>query len=364
MNKLMRSASPFIYTMLALAVSTPQAFADDSFPTIHGVVSSEVENDWAYRSDDSGAEVNTLYTTIEPTITIGLTDRLSIETGLVFEPVQATDAGEDTSFDNEGLYVEQLKMIFGTEKWSLFGGKFNPSFGSAWDLAPGVYGTDFAEDYEQTERLGLGGSYTLGNDAQGEYTLSANLFMADRTPLSDALFTKRERLHLSDGGINNTRWPSSFSVTMDGENTGGIANLGTHIGYYNQADGTKDSGLDRETAYTIGLDYAYPVTDRLEATFLGEWAGIRDSGGSSDDVDYYTAGTALILDSHWNLSLSHTSRTTSLSGGDDIHDKMTQISGGYAFDNGITVDAGYKTAREDGTDTDTLGVLVGYGFEF
>jgi hypothetical protein len=41
-------------------------------------------------------------------------------------------------------------------------GKLNPGFGVAWDKAPGIYGTDLAEDYEISERISVVGTWQVG----------------------------------------------------------------------------------------------------------------------------------------------------------------------------------------------------------
>lgn len=41
-------------------------------------------------------------------------------------------------------------------------GKLNPGFGIAWDKAPGIYGTDLAEDYEISERISVFGTRQVG----------------------------------------------------------------------------------------------------------------------------------------------------------------------------------------------------------
>ena len=125
---------------------------------------------------------------------IRLTPRLL----LVLEPVLeslsegAASASNDRNFGDLGLSVETFFLTYNAEEHGLFVGKFNPLFGRAWDLAAGLYGSDFAEDYEITERLGIGGYFDL-SPSLGINRLSASMFLADTTLLSETAFNNRGR---------------------------------------------------------------------------------------------------------------------------------------------------------------------------
>lgn len=361
-------ASCFLTAVSMLAVICvlgQSAYAEDAEKRFSGDVSFEVQNDFVTESDDDDAEVNTLTTTIEPSIKVALTERLAIEAGLVLEQVQDPDAGDDTYFDNHGVYVEQLKLSYSGENWSVFAGKYNAVFGTAWDVTPGVYGVDFAEDYEMTEKLGLGGS--IGHDfgVLGTQTLSAGLFFADTSFLSNSSITKRDDLDLNDGGVANTEDFASFTASLDGADFAGLKGLNTHLSLRSQSEGHVDTDTVRENGYAAGINYTRPLSERVEMFVMGEWAGLRDEGGTSGkDVDYLNLGGSLVFDSHWNLGASFTSRDTKETGLAELDDEMYQISAGYAFDNGFGIDVGYKSSEESDVDTQTAGVLLSYGYEF
>lgn len=350
----------------ALCLLSPlnSSFAAEFDPQLNGIVSFEIQNDWAYDSDDPDADVNTLFTKIEPYLILSFNDRLALEAGLVLEPVQDPDAGDDTEFSNEGLYVQELKFTYTGDNFGLFAGKYNPTFGTAWDLAPGIYGPDFAEDYELAERIGFGGSYAFGSEQVGNHTLTGNAFFLDTSVLSESTVTKRGNTDKSDGGVSNTEDLSSFSATFDSEELAGVEGLNTHLGYYNQSEGDADIGLDNETGYAVGANYTFPVSDDVDVTALGEWVGIMNSGGSNDDLNYLTTSLSLTVNNHWNFSASYTNRDTDVSGGSDVDDYVYQLSVGYAFDNGLAVDVGYRGSEESSVDTQMMGALVSYTYEF
>jgi len=72
----------------------------------------------------------------------------------------------------------------------------------------------------------------------------------------------------------------------------------------------------------------------------------------------------IIIDETWNVAASWTGRETDVSGGTDIDDDLFQLSAGYAFENGLQIDAGYRYAEEGGIDTHIIGTLLSYSFDF
>lgn len=64
----------------------------------------------------------------------------------------------------------------------------------------------------------------------------------------------------------------------------------------------------------------------------------------------------------FNLAVAWTGRDTD--NGTNGDDFQLQFSAGYAFDFGLYVHIGWKFAEEAGIDTETLGVLAAYTFEF
>ena len=128
-------------------LSVNDAYAADPIPRVDIDGKAEVQNDWAFAADTSNLRSNDLTLSIEPDITFHLAPGLTLVSELVLESLSEVVAGNDRNFGDLGLSVETLFLAYAGNGFGARGGKINPAFGRAWDLAPGLYGTDFAEDY-------------------------------------------------------------------------------------------------------------------------------------------------------------------------------------------------------------------------
>lgn len=135
------------------------ALSDSIFkPSISGEIVTEWQNEYTYKSDDANNELNNMFGRIEVAPTIGITEHIFIDGVIVTEPFdQGIDKnpGDDRYFKSEGTFIEEVKLNFEIGNFAIWGGKFNPEFGTAWDFGRGIWGEDFAEDYEVTEKLAL-----------------------------------------------------------------------------------------------------------------------------------------------------------------------------------------------------------------
>ncbi len=326
-------------------------------PLIEGEILFELQNDYAFDSDDPSAEINDLFTTIEGAFALNLSEVFSVQSLFVLEPVRDPRPFDDRYFGDHGLFVEELYAQAQFDYFRIFAGKFDASFGTAWDKAPGIYGVDFAEDYELVERIGGGVAVSAGQTLLGDVTATANVFFADISALSESAITNRGRNRKSLGGASNTNSLESFSVTLDGENVPGLPGVVYHVGYRHQAAGTGDAG--DEDGVVAGLQKAFDLGNDLVLETIVEGVYLDNAFGGPDDTIYFTAGGALIS-GPWNLSTSFTLRDTDVVGGTDLHDKLAQVSAGYAFENGLTADVGYRYSREARVETHIFGFLMTY----
>lgn len=351
-------------TALAIPLLHVGQAAADTYPNISGEVVMELQNEYTVDSDTPTTdEHNNLFFRTEVAPTLQFNENFFADGVLVWEDIQDRDPNDDNFLDNEGAFIEEIKLNYENGPWAAWAGKFNPGFGIAWDFGRGIWGEDFAEDYEITEKIGVGGRYTFETQNAGSHTVAANTFFADTTFLSGSVVTKRDQLNKSDGGVSNTEDFSSYVISLDGENLAGVENLYYKLGYRNQDEGDNTAGGGRETGYVATLGHVFPINNRVEIDGLLEFADINNFEAGTADHQYTTASFVTTIDENWNVAASFTSRDIDNVGA-DADDHLLQISGGYDFGQGTTLELGWRNAEENGSDSDIVGGLVRHVFEF
>ena len=335
---------------------------EKSYPAISGEIAFEIQDDLAFDSDDPAEERNELGALIEPNLFFHATENFYLNAGLVFEAVQDPAPGDDREFDDHGLFVEVLTLNAEFGGLHLYGGKFGPNFSIAFDAAAGLYGTDISEDdIELSEFVGFGGAYTVEELPVGAITGSASIFTQDTSALADSKITRRERTRSGDGGPGNTGSLESFALALDGDGLPVPGDLRYHIGYVSLASDTTED----EDRFAVGAEWGFAVTDDVTLTPLLEYVHFENAGGvDGADRDYVT-GSLLAEFGPWNGAVAYTNRDISAATGvAEADDFQFQVSAGYAFDFGLSVDLGYKVNQSADIDTSTVGLLFAYGYEF
>lgn len=331
-----------------------------SYPTLTVDLTAEMQNDYVFAAEASDDRLNDTYLDIEPTFQLNFTPELSLRSGLILEPVRDPDPGEDRFLGDHGLYAETLLLYYEGRRFDLYGGKFNPPFGIAWDVAPGIYGDNFAEDYELTERIGFGGAVKFDDERLGSHSLSLNAFFLDTSVLSGSLFTDRGELDRSDGGLSNTGGLSSFTAALTGD-VPGVAGLAYHAAASHQKGGRGDP--KNETGLVAALIGDFALTSEVTLGPIVEYAHFFNAGGIDEDRDYLTLGSGLSV-GRWNVAAVYALRGIDPAGGSAPDDHLLQLSGGYELLPGLTLDIGYRYAEVEGDSSHTLGLLLSFEGSF
>ena len=362
----------------ALALWTVQAAAEDT-PRIEGEILVEFQNDYNYKSDDSDAELNDLFNTTEADFSFFTTDEFYLNTLLVFEPVEDTDPEENRFFGDQGLFVEVLTLNYETDSVFVLAGKFGPNFSIAYDAAPGIYGTELAEDdIELSERLGFSAGVAfgesgipLGLEGIGRQELSASVFVADTSFFSDSVFESRGTLNREEGGPSNTRGFESFTLALDGYDFPQAQGLRYQLAVAKQGvdsvlddDGNEIADTADEYRVAAAAEWAVGVTEDITVTPLLEYVHFWNGGGIDGEERDYVTASALLEWQNWNLALAYTGRFIEDDQGEDSDDYQFQVSAGYTFDFGLEASVGWKIRDEEDIETETFGALLAYSFAF
>lgn len=310
--------------------------------------SVELENDATIESSDRAAELNDFFASIESAIALQYAEGSGVFSLLVLEPIR--DPLNDRFLEDHGLYAEELYFAhdFGAARIKL--GKFDPGFGMAWQAAPGIYGVDFAEDYELTEKVGGGLDipFILGS---GGATLSLASYFADTSFLSDSALSSRGNRNKADGGVSNTHSFESFAAQIGGQ----AGATGYVLGLRYQERGAGDAA--DEKGAVIGL--TRPVAlGAAEVGLLGEVAYFPDYDGATDHALYATFGASLDLEGPLGASAVYAFRDVE----NAKADHLATLSLDYEVREDMTLSTAYRYGREGGEDNHTIGLLFAYDF--
>ena len=329
------------------ALGVTAAHSQDASSPFSAEFSIELQSDFTLDSSAPGGEINNTFATIEGALSFAFTSRTSINTSLVLEQITAPTS--DSFLEDHGLYAEELFFAHDFGGAELILGKFNPAFGTAWDVAPGIYGVDFAEDYEITERIGAALVIPLAI-AQGEHELNFAIFNADRTFLSESLGENRGRTGLNDGGVSNTDNPESVSVALSGV----VGDTSYNLGAQYQAAGRGDA--DDQTGVVAGISHEFS-TGSLPLSALAELAYFDAFDGTANSATYATFGLEapvgpVTLSAVYALRDVDTMPT----------DHLATLSGEIKIADGLSAALAYRYGDESGDETHTIGALLAYEF--
>lgn len=339
-----------------------------NYPLIEGSLVFELENDFVFSSED-GDEFRDTFNTTEVSLDVRFNRILSLHTDLTFEAVDnpfrgPRNVGENIFFEDHGLFFETLHLQADFDNFSFYGGKINPAFGSAWDVTPGIYGVDLAEDYEIVERIGFGASYTFALDGLGEHTVNAAAYFADTSDLSRSFGTNRGRTDISDGGASNTERIESVAIALDGTDIGSIPGFTYNLGFRFQSAGI--GGIDDEIGFAGGAAQELNLTDEIKLALNGELAYFDNFEGSNGETDqfYGTIGAALEYEKWFADAAFSVRDITSNVGGDDFTDLQFQAGIGREVFEKATFEVGYRFLREEDNDTHTIAAFFVYETDF
>lgn len=362
MHGAIRAGVAAVLLSAGTALAADETKDETSYPNVEHTLAVELEADHTYRSDNPDNKRSIGFAKAELASTLHLTEAFSVLAIVKFEPVNDPTPGRDSWFGEQGLFLDTLAADYDDGLLLGTAGKFTQNFGIAWDLAPGIWGNSFAEDYELSERWGLRAGAQGDAGDWGKHSVTASAFFRDTTALSDSAFTRRGRLRRSDGGPANTESPKSFNLALDSEEFVVVPGLRTHLAYLHQARGVGNDAAEKGIA--IGAAWEIELAEEWTLTPIVEHARFHDFGGSDGArARYLTAGGELRY-GPWNLAVVQAWRDAREPGSDEVRDRLFQITGGYKFDFGLGIDAGWFATRTDGVDDRGVGVRLVYETEF
>jgi len=388
----MRIALPFLGSAVTLPLLLGQpasaqiALSSEPKITLDAEVKVEMDLDMLGRRRGQPA-YSDLYTKSELSTALNLPSGFAINGTFALEPAGREVTGKDRYFAHHAGYVEELYLSWTRGPLELYAGKIHPSFGFAWEKAPGIYGNDFALGYELEQKLGAGAAVNwaewLGLDeAFGQNYIRAEVFKDDTSFLSSSLgaarwqdgagYRYRNRRRL--GGADNTGGYTNYVLSAQGEKLrvpGGALEYNLGYSYRQPGQDSLDQGTAAgEHGYIAGFAWRIGPEDGTNLTPMVEWLRLENADAIRDlRRDVATVGLAL---QHGALNLSYAynwQRDAARGARAESADEHT-ASIGYDLEavapwlKGFEGSLGWRRLRESGDAADDFGVQVVYRYKF
>ncbi|MES2960869.1 MAG: hypothetical protein V4694_00610 [Pseudomonadota bacterium] len=344
-----------------------------------------------YQSTDRKKEYKDTYGKMRLYSGYNFAKNFSVNSFIKIEPVYQSsevarrtnlpNGGGDISFENEGIYLEELNLTYDGKKHAFVLGKFDLNFGTAWRWNRGIWTYNIAEYYKETEKLGVNGIYRLGNaKTTGRYEISYAVFKNDRKNLDNSLITNRDSASKSDAIAGDSGGLQSYITSLDiNFDFAEQEKLSYHFSYINLAVNSRASSvtpnkISDQKGFVAGMNYKYPVKKNYIVDALLEYAAIKDLNGNSDvGEQYFTANVINHFYENWNVTLGYANRDNSHVAQYGFSSNLTEISMGYeflknSFFDKLLFQVGYKNQRDNfGTSLETrnvIGALMRYQKNF
>lgn len=351
--KLLRALAGIALATTALAGAERASAGECGSPCIDYYAYLETVGNWNRFPGHSDDDYFAAAPTVEFTASYRPVEGVALFGHLITEGVEDEELSVNQYFRNVGTYVSELNAQFHIGGIGLRIGKFHPAFGKAWDITPGIHGTDLAGNYELKERVGASAIYGFETgDFHNEIEVAA--FGADRSALSQSLFTNRGRHTLDDGGAGNSDGVSSVTVDFAGCLGGGAAGcydegtFGYRLGARHQKGGEHSFG--NETGLLGGLNGNVALGNATTLKLFTEAAWFDNFDGGPDDALFLTVSAALQREV-MTYSISYTQQREQIADEPDLVEHL--------FDATVA----YKFGKDLGLGNESWEIAAGYAFD-
>jgi hypothetical protein len=372
-------------TQLGDETEPQQATLESGDYRLTGLLKTEFNLNLNGRRDDRRG-YSDLYTKTELGLYLTLPGGFALNSVFKLEPADRPVDGSDRVFHSEAAWVDQLYLSWAQGPLQLFAGKIHPRFGLAWDEAPGLYGDDFAEGYELSEKIGGGANLSLSDLAGvteriGQHSLQVEFFQADRSSLSSSLFARRwsyedrqgrqrytARHRRAAGELDNTEGVGNWVVSLAGREVPlPLGELTYTLGY--SARHARFAGLEAgsggtERGLVAGLAWELKLPWQVTATPLAEWMQQRNADGLRGLRRQVL--TAAIELERGPVNLAYVYNALRERGDDPAKAVMHSASAGYELPwvEGLVLSVGWRRLREEGQAANDYGTRLGYALRF
>ncbi|MFM9144807.1 MAG: hypothetical protein ACKORL_05440, partial [Phycisphaerales bacterium] len=170
----------------------PFALFRDMFDTAgewHGPwvnMSWQPQLEWSWQSD--GVPKNNFNAQVAWQAYVWFTPEVTMNVNMTFEQVETPQANNQWFMYGEGVTAGDVWVQWSDQRTGIIGGRYTAPFGLAPLVLPGVFDTNFVNNYNFGGLMGGLATLSTGDEGGGIHALNAGFFGIDTTFMSDGIF--------------------------------------------------------------------------------------------------------------------------------------------------------------------------------
>ena len=277
----------------------PFALFRDMFDTAgewHGPwvnMSWQPQLEWSWQSE--GVPKNNFNAQVAWQAYVWFTPEVTMNVNMTFEQVETPQANNQWFMYGEGVTAGDVWVQWSDQRTGIIGGRYTAPFGLAPLVLPGVFDTNFVNNYNFGGLLGGLATLSTGDEGGGIHALNAGFFGIDTTFMADGIFASTA----APSGPGTGGGVDSWMIGYSGANIPLIfPTLDVNIAYISFGDGIGTTA--QQQGFNAGAYWQYMINndglDTLDARYwsigpLFEYVHFWNNNGIQDaTADYYTFG--------------------------------------------------------------------------
>ncbi|MFM8642346.1 MAG: hypothetical protein ACKOEP_05855 [Phycisphaerales bacterium] len=277
----------------------PFALFRDMFDTAgewHGPwvnMSWQPQLEWSWQSD--GVPKNNFNAQVAWQAYVWFTPEVTMNVNMTFEQVENPQSNNQWFMYGEGVTAGDVWVQWSDQRTGIIGGRYTAPFGLAPLVLPGVFDTNFVNNYNFGGLMGGLATLSTGDEGGGIHALNAGFFGIDTTFMADGLFASPA----APSGPGTGGGVDSWVIGYSGANIPLLyPTLDINIAYINFGEGIGASA--QQQGFNAVSYWQYMINndgnETLDAKYwsigpLFEYVHFWNNNGVQDaSADYYTFG--------------------------------------------------------------------------
>lgn len=347
----------------------PFALFRDMFDTAgewHGPwvnMSWQPQLEWSWQSE--GVPKNNFNAQVAWQAYVWFTPEVTMNVNMTFEQVETPQANNQWFMYGEGVTAGDVWVQWSDQRTGIIGGRYTAPFGLAPLVLPGVFDTNFVNNYNFGGLLGGLATLSTGDEGGGIHALNAGFFGIDTTFMADGIFASTA----APSGPGTGGGVDSWVIGYSGANIPLLyPTLDINVAYINFGEGIGTTA--QQQGFNAGAYWQYMINndglDTLDARYwsigpLFEYVHFWNNNGIQDaTADYYTFG--LITNyGNWQADATVGWQNLTEPGSPDQDNFLFTANLGYNFFGPQSlVQVGYAYQETAGTIDHQVGIQVNF----